>query len=174
MPFPVASRASSALSVATWQALSALNSLLRGAGLQLFEQGGQRAVLVDDRVHVRGLLRERDVLLLQGFDLLPRRLAAAPLPRGSQLLARLVALRGQLLHEPEQLLDGVLLVALLERSSVRTEERVACAPNSQPRAQAGPRGVLAAQAKAHEAGDQSGGQQWRERQSPPRHVRRRQ
>ena len=41
-------------------------------------------------------------------------------------------------------------------------------------AQAGPRGVRAAQAKAHEAGDQSGGQQWRERQSPPRHVRRRQ
>ena len=126
-----ASRASSAHSVAL-QALCTLNLQLRGAGPQLFEQGGQRAVLVDDSVHVRVLLRERGVLLLQAFDLPPRRLAAARLPRGSQLLARLVALRGQLLNELQQLLDGVLLVARLERRSVRTEERVACAPTAVP------------------------------------------
>lgn len=148
------SRASSAHSV-DWQALCTLNVLLRGAGPQLFEQGGQRAVLVDDRIHVRILLRERDVLLLQAFDLLHRRLAAARLPRGSELLARLVALRGQLLNKSQQLLDGVLLVALLKRRSVRTEERVACAPTAMG-AQAGTHSVRAAQAEAHAAAKRAG------------------
>eukprot|EP00964_Phaeocystis_antarctica_P010987 scaffold6033_cov63-Phaeocystis_antarctica.AAC.5 len=152
------SRASSAHSVA-WQALCTLNVLLRGAGPQLFEQGGQRAVLVDDRIHVRVLLRERDVLLLQAFDLLHRRLAAARLPRGSELLARLVALRGQLLNKSQQLLDAAQRAHGRARR-LRSNSH-GCAGGHAQRSGGlgrGPRGC------------QAGGQQWHERHSPPRHF----